>query len=160
MNFLEFPKFFAWSVAHAASIISNQGTTFDQLDDYSLLNIFDLLEFTDLANVATLSERYKQLILHHEIITKYGANKAKFYASISSDDSEAEVSYINANNGTRIVLSKDHTNLFTILRTFCPIFGQLTISSDCANDDLLSKVADIVNTHCTNVPQEVIIFPY
>lgn len=136
---------------------SNQSRTFDQLDDYSLLNIFDYLELNDLVNVATLNERYKQLILHYQFFSKFISDEAKFYIDLAPKNAETEVSYAPANSVGRIKLSRGHNNLFSILSVFCSKFGRMFIENHQVDDDLLHRLADIVNTHCSNVPQTMSI---
>lgn len=47
----------------------------DHLDDFSLMDIFDLLKLEDLINIATINSRFEELVLHHYIIGKYHLNK-------------------------------------------------------------------------------------
>lgn len=140
---------------HGASIHSNQSTLFDRLDDYSLLNILDLLDLVDLSNVALLGERYKQLILHHQI-HKYGINHGEVF--IRALQYDVYLNLLPVRRQYSVLINQQYNEQFPILRAFCPILGHVTIESRYGSSDyLLQAIADVINTHCSNVPQTMIL---
>lgn len=133
-------------------------TLFDFMDDFSLLNIFDFLEFGDLANIATLGQRYEQLVAHHYFAPKYGLVESFAHISLSNFDTETRATYTNANKPhSPNLYTIGYDRLFSVLKVFCSKFSHITIATNYIlhNIDATRKVANTINDYCPNTPQTI-----
>lgn len=128
---------------------------FEHLDDYSLLRIFDLLDFDDLVNCALVGSRYNQLITDHYIVPKYQLKGANILITVSEIDCETYVSYVTT--GVKFVIGRE--KMFSTLRAFCYLFDQLTISDGIASvydrHDIIENIIYHLNIYCSNVSQRI-----
>lgn len=136
--------------------------TMSQLDDYSLLNIFDLLSIGELANVAQLSSRYYVLIMEH-YVPKFGLKDANVYIALSEWEQYTYTQYSPAKpNSAAMKLSAGHNETFAALKVFCPLFSRVSIKLDYQfqfDDELTQRLAHLVNTHCpADAPQNINIY--
>lgn len=135
----------------------NPLVSLDRLDDYSLLNVFDLLEFDDLANMATISRRYQQLIIQHYIIPTYGLNQSVILIYISDIEEKTTIFYLPTGEyEDRINLRSNRRSILSVLEAFCPLFSRLIIDSKFVFDiDVMHEVAESANIHCVSIPQKI-----
>lgn len=134
-------------------------TLFDGLDDWSLMEIFDSLDFGDLANMATLSPRYQQIIIDHYIIPKYALNRPIIHIFISKKMENTHVFYLPTDElRNSIKLTTGHNEMLSTLKAFCHLFAKVSIVTDYflpTGQKLIHSVAHALNNHCLNVPQTV-----
>lgn len=132
-------------------------TLFDLMDDFSLLNIFDFLEFGDLANIATLGHRYEQLIAEHYFTAKYGLVGSSVDILLSNFDKQTYARYHtpkNSQNSPKL-RTIGYDQLLSVLKVFCSQFSHLNIVTNYVFNDihLTQKVAKTINDYCANTPQ-------
>lgn len=136
--------------------------TINQLDDYSLLDIFDFLSIAELASVAQLSPRYYNLIMEH-LVPKYGLNGAKVYISLAEWGQYTHMQYTRSSkNSAAIKLSSGHRETFEVLKIFCHLFTRVSIKLSYQfrfNYELTETLAHHVNNYCpANAPQNINVY--
>lgn len=130
-------------------------TLFDLMDDYSLLGIFEYLDFGALANIAVLSSRLQQLIERHFIAPKY--SQAVIYLSVSMKDKDTRTFYEAAGENPRhIQLATGHTAMFSTIFSFCHIFDRIILHAyDIYDINFIRNIADSLNNYCSNTTLEI-----
>lgn len=125
------------------------------MDDYSLLGIFESLDFGDLANVAVLSPRLQQLIERYFIASKYG--QAEIYFSISEKAKDTHTFYEAAGEKPRhIKLASGHVAMFSTMQAFCHLFDRIILHVyDIFDTNFIRDIAYNVNRHCSNTTLEI-----
>lgn len=128
------------------------------MDDYSLLAIFDFLDYGDLANIAASNERCQQLIIRHYINHKYNLNGAKVAIVLSQSTQETHVFYTPSDSCNSAKLTTGHNEMLSSLKAFCHLFDTLTITTDHyypADNNLMESVAQATSNHCSKIPQKI-----
>ena len=84
-------------------------SSLDDLDDFSLLSVFDWLSLHNLARLASLSPRYKELIVHHYFNGKYRLHK--------------RIPQLSVHYGVSIDFEEDHVGLLMVTMKQCGHYG-------------------------------------
>lgn len=139
---------------------SHQIDVFDKLDDYSLLNILDKLNYGDLMNAASAIPRISQLLWGYNFALKLRIESATLYIEVEGEYQLLEALYRPVGESRTKVLCAGHAHILATLATFCPAFGQLELTLNYFhphNVDATQKLIDAVNRYCATVPQKVTI---
>lgn len=131
------------------------------MDDFSLLQIFDVLDFVDLANIAAYSPRCKPLIIHHYIERRYKLNESKVKIHLSNGDDGTYVLYTPIESSRPIKLTTGHNEMLSTLMAFCHLFKSITIDVNQyfhrVHNDHLVKLSETINNYCSSVSQQEIL---
>lgn len=116
------------------------------MDDYSLLIIFDKLNFTELLNVADASTIFRELIIDHYMIPKYQLHKKVLRVALSEVyyDSETE----NFNIYTFSIVLR-------ILRNFGHIITKLYFEAAIYDKAEVAIIAEYVEKYCSRSLVEI-----
>lgn len=116
------------SATSATPVKAKQIDIFGELDDFSLVIIFESLSFCDLANVAVINLRYREIIVTR-ILPRYHLNEGKMDVRLFS----------NPSNSTAILhwhekLKKGHSKIakgqnatYGVLQSFGYVFTQMKV---------------------------------
>lgn len=143
-------------MASGNSIGATNTTALEQLDDYSLLAVFDQLELIELIKLASLSPRFNQLILNHYLYPVYKINEREITLELRED-----VTIVSPNNNVSdkyIRLDGGYDESMLTLQEFCNTFGHLKIMAYDDGVKHFEGVSRYVNTYCANVQQSFTIF--
>lgn len=125
------------------------------MDDFSLLNIFDHLDFGDLANVAAIGPRYQQLIVDHYMIPAYKLPGKTVKILLSGRDESTGVSIYPS---ITTLLANGYSETLSTIISCCHLFSNLIIISDYiypVKNDFVQNVSYAVNSFCRNTPLEI-----
>lgn len=130
------------------------------MDDFSLLGIFDFLDFSGLANVAATSPRYQELIIRHYMNHKYGLNGARVNIFPYSNYMHGHIrdTTIYNHDASLNSFKTDNKGMLSALKAFCHIFDELIITNSdayTAFNELLEDIAQATNKYCSNIPQTI-----
>lgn len=137
---------------NGASIATNN-TLLEDLDDFSLLAVFDFLRLPDLFNIGTLSRRFHDLTVIHFLIPKYHLNERdvsvisylETYLALYEDD---ELTSIDG-----------HKQTLNILQLFGHIFKRITIKVQPGGYKNVADISHYINEYCSaDALQEVIMY--
>lgn len=134
------------------SIAVTDPVTLEQLDDFSLLSIFDQLPLLDLVKLATLSPRFEQLISHHYIIGKYHIQTRKVTLTISHDVS---MTFNSDDLNVVTTLAHNHDETRFVLQHFGHIFHYLDINVFEYGYAFTANISHLINTYCARAHQEL-----
>lgn len=123
------------------------------------MNVLDFVSVGDLAAIASMSDRNRQLIVDHYLTE---INNATLQIIIANAGQNSRAYYLPANktSAETIHLCDGHDQLLVTLQALCPVFAKLDITFDFHYEfqqTLTEQVAQIVNAHCAEVPQRVAI---
>lgn len=124
---------------------------FDDLDDYSLMDIFDMLELPDLAKIVPLSPRFHDLIMNHYIKSKYRLHKREIII-IEYESGFFRMFYKDDGNSLSLI-TRQYDEMLIVLQTFGHILGYLDIKIS----SYLEGIQSVVNEHCSNAAQTITI---
>lgn len=114
----------------------------DTLDEYSLLDIFDWLPFTDLVNMAEMSPRINKIIEAYYIVHKYHLDER----SILIDASDHSYSIIDSD--TNDILINSYSGILHFLRNFGSILRHVEISRFICDDRKFAQIIHFVQKYC------------
>lgn len=129
---------------------------FDTLDEYSFLGILERVDsFGDLATIASLSPRARQLILHYNLIPEHVMKNATLYLHILGANRVGSLLYRAAGAASLERFCSERVQIFATLKAFCPLFRQLDIELNYVDPhgDVSGKLLDYVSRYCSTVPQ-------
>lgn len=128
-------------------------THLEDLDNFSLLAIFDFLPLVDLFNIGSLNGRFRDLTVDHFLIPKFHLNVREInvisytetYLALLEDD---EVTSIDGHNQT-----------LNMLRRFGHIFKRITIKVQPGGYEKIAAISHYINKYCaSDAVQEIIMF--
>lgn len=159
-----YPIFRRFLVPKALSFVScisfdkSKVDVFDQFDDYSLMGVLDWLEFGDLANIATISQRSYDIIIKH-YLSKLELNDAIVDIELSETNEFMMMHYLPSGKCSICeILCTGHHKVLSTLAAFCPIFKELRITAEYKHkfeSDITRTLADHLNKYCSTVPQSM-----
>lgn len=120
---------------------------FDQLDDFNLFSIFDALSLDELASMAELSPRYKELILEHYIIGKYQLHQ-----------NEIKIVFEKTDYLTVTGFAQNQSRIFPIIQMFGNTFTQLKIEIHSNGISRAENLSKYINQYCSNADQEINLY--
>lgn len=95
--------------------LQSNATHLDQLDNYTLLAIFDQMDLTDLMNVANISIRFRQLIIDHFMLSKHRIHEKVIKIAIPRDYTQ---------DGTKLIFRHPET-ILPFLRNFGHLISKI-----------------------------------
>lgn len=118
----------ALTATNATPVNANQIDVFGELDDFSLVIIFESLNFCDLANVAVLNPRYSEIIVTR-ILPKYQLNDGKIDVRLFSNpsNSTAILHWHEKLKEGHSTLARGHNSTYGVLKSFGYVFTQMKI---------------------------------
>lgn len=128
------------------------------MDDWSLMQILDFLDFGDLANIASLDPRFHQLILDHYVLTKFDLKGAEAVISISDLFTyQARYKFYSSDGKlTQDFQTSSGNNGMLAAVTFCSIFAKITVKNTRRVDaQHMHQLADDLNKYCSTTSQTV-----
>lgn len=134
---------------------TNQLNAFDTLDDYSLLGILEWVKsFGNLATIASMSPRIRQLALDYDLVSQYKIRNATLRIQIDGARNYVQAIKYRPSDEKRFrELCSTHDHFFATLQAFCPAFGLLDITVYHLKDsDIAKKAIDYINRYCSTVP--------
>lgn len=120
------------------------------LDDFSLMNIFDQLGLNDLSKLVLMNPRFRQLITDHYIIRQYHLHDRLIYI-----DNRVEIKMYSQEFGTVDQIANSYDEILSILEGFGEMFEQLKIVVDPHGYKHLDGIQRLINKHCSKAIQEV-----
>lgn len=126
----------------------------DDLDDYTLLSIFDVLNLDDLINVADIGLRYRHLVTRHYAISKFKLHDSlvRFSGHMLAGSSVEISSY-----SIEIV---DFSMAQKVLRIFGHIISKLQFNYDRYNPIQARRMARYINKYCSESLVEIKLYSF
>lgn len=126
----------------------------DQLDDYSLMNIFDFLYDNDVIAIAEISPRFADIILKHYIIGTLRLHEKPIDLLLGA--ACPNLMYIDTTN-QKAVLTQDPNKIISALKLFGHIFSHITFDVLAFGNSDTQKFVKHVDCYCKNATKRVII---
>lgn len=119
----------------------------DRIDTYSLLNIYDHLDFDDLVNVALIDSHYSDLITRHYMIAKYRIHEKLIRISNNPD---------NATDHPDILSIRNYETILQFLQLFGHLITKLEFSHY-YSDSEAPTINRFIAEHCSTSLTEIIL---
>lgn len=156
-NFLEIIREFVYSKVLYPVVNLTEARNFDhlnELDDFSLMLIFDKLGLTDLIKVAALSPRYHQLILDHYITSKFRLHEYQIEISVQGSVwMEHKIDPV-----IRTEIAHKYDDVLAAIKTVGHIFKYLGIEIFPTGFKHVEGIQSYVNKYCTNTVQKIQVY--
>lgn len=125
------------------------------MDDYSLMDIFDSLSIFDLANVADVSPRFKEIILNHYVNAKFQLNMEWVHIELyEKRDTYINIKVPNPNESPQRMKIDEILQFLKIFGPFIKAF-KLTASMNSLNR---IPIVQYINEYCLNNTEQIIQF--
>lgn len=124
-------------------------TTLENLDDYALLDIFELLPHKDLFNLAVTSARFRGLIVSHILIREYHVDKEEVRIDIDDYNVKMDVGHQ--------YLSSGYNETIQMLQVFRGFFSQLKIIYFTHSAVNVEGIVEHINKYCSQAKQEIFV---
>lgn len=111
------------------------------LDDYSLLNIFDWLNLTDFLHLAQLNQRYEKLVIDHYLIGKYHFHENRL--ALNAINSKLQIV-----DGIQIESIVGNDEVLQFIRHFGPAIHHLDIYSRHNTDNEMANLGKFIEFYC------------
>lgn len=123
------------------------------------MNVLDFVDVGDLAVIASMSSRNRQLIVDYYL---NDLENSSLQAIIYNKDQDSRAYYlpVDKNVPDDILLCTGHQQILTTLEAFCSTFSDLDITFDSdyeLHQPLTEKLSNLVNDHCSTVSQKITI---
>lgn len=127
------------------------------MDDYSLLNIFDYLNFEDWIGIAEVHPRIADVILHYYIIRKLHLNENPI--TISLEFRKPYFGYSSpSKNAHKLLNSENSTNtILSTLKLFGHAFNHITFAMPRFGNAIAQIFYDHFDKFCKNTTKTIII---
>lgn len=134
-------------IANEIQPISTESTQLDQMDTYSLLGIFDNLNFEELLYTADISARIRDIIETHYMVPKYQIHEKPTFISLydKSDESSAY-----------LVIQKT-LNILKFLRNFGHNIEKIKFDAYGYGDDD-TIISEYIAKYCSNSLNEINLY--
>lgn len=129
---------------------------FHNLDDFSLMSIFDLLPIDDLIRIAQLSPRFKKLIFDHYLKHKHNIHKREIHISVW----ERFSMYYQYDDSSKFTYFATTNNVLPTLKIIGQLLGKITIQITPEGFENIEQLQFYINTYCTNAVQTVSLKQY
>lgn len=124
----------------------------ENLDNFSLMEIFDKLDLRDLVKLSILSPRFHQLIVDHYMIAKYRLHEQNLYIKVGYTVST--YFYPNDDNSYSLYTEKND-EVLAILQYFGNMFNSTKIEIYAHGYKYVEEIQSAVNKNCFNTFQEI-----
>lgn len=125
---------------------SRNSTNLESLDDFSLMSILDMLDLRDLFKLATLTQRFRKLIVYYYIIRKYRLHTSEICLSL---EYEFSMYYKCSGNYYLPIVTDCNGDVMLVSRYFGHLFSHVRL----LNVNILFESAAAI--HLENIfPQE------
>lgn len=116
----------------------------ENLDEYSLLNIFDLLHFEDLVNVAAVQPRLHHVIRNYYAIHKYHLHEKTILIDFLNEN------YQVMHKETDQELINSYAGVLQLFRQFGSLIKHLEISRFLCNEEKSIEIFQHIGKHCND----------
>lgn len=123
-------------------------TYLEQLDDFSLMSVFDLLSLNDLLLLAQMSPRFYDIITKHYLIGKFRLHEQRIVMRV--DGRFSSVFY-----PSEVMARDDSDRMFWVVEQYGHVFGHIYIDIYKFGDADSRKFIEHVNHYCKNAKKEI-----
>lgn len=152
-GFLNFSQIFQSFAAHVPEPALNHISDLEQLDDYSLMHIFDHLHLADLMTIAQIRPRFSDIIIDHYIIAKFHMHEHELIINVESDYR----ALIFNTEDRRLYIAESFDKLLSVLMHFGHIFNQLTYEITDFGTPSLEKIVEYVDKYCPQAKKAIFV---
>lgn len=129
----------------------SNSTYLGELDDFSLMGIFDRLHVGDLSKLAAMNPRFRQLIIDHYIIGEQRLHECDICIDLDEQISMSS----KVSDVSKVYMSENLEEILSILQNFGGIFKKLNIFIDQHGYKHVEEVQQAINKYCSSASQEV-----
>lgn len=133
----------SWSSGHQINVIAVDHL--DQMDDYSLLAIFDHLNFNELINMADTNTKFRALILMYYMKPKYKIHENVIYIAMT----------VNNYDGPQNVVLHEMPSVLKFLRIYGPITRRIKFSKYLYDNVEVGLISRYIEKYCSKTLQEL-----
>lgn len=123
----------------------------ENLDDFSLLEIFDKLDFFDLVKLSTLGPRFHQIIVDHYIIAEYRLHEKKLYIKIGYTVS----THVYPNDDSNSLYTEKEEEVLAVLQYFGNVFNSIKLEIFALGYKYVEEIQYALNKYCFKTTQEI-----
>lgn len=143
----------SFAVGEAAPNEKNK-QVLESLENYSLMGVFDYMHVNDLIKIASLNQRFSQLILEHYMITKFKLHTHVIQLYIGQRVLLSCI--IDSENSVTIAENYDET--IFVLEAYGHIFSQLRLELAPHGYEYMEGIRSSINKYCVNAETALKIY--
>lgn len=134
-------------------IASNSSSYLDQLDDFSLLNVFDFVFIDDLITLAETSPRFADIIVKHYIVGELRLHEKAIKIAVGYK--YPSFTYADLTNQKIIIDTTDPNKILRVIQHFGYVFSHVTFAvSDFGNAET-EEFFKHVDKYCKTATKEI-----
>lgn len=139
--------------ANGGSVAASTASHLANLDDFSLMGVFDWLHVSDLVKLAASNARFQQLIEDHYITAKYRLENREILIILAKT---VTIKYKNEKNFWSPIVHK-HDEVQLLLQNYGHICSHLRVEIQSAGYKYVEEIQFLVNRHCSKAFQEIML---